>query len=557
MKKIIIRILAIAIIFAGCTKDLDLSPQDTITDAAFWKTPDDFKLAANNLYSCLAELNFGDTESDIAFNVNNSISNGSYQTSETSDEWNNAYIYIRRCNNLIEKAAASAIYDEIKKYEAEALFFRAYNYWRLLRLFGGVPKITKVLDLDSPELYQQKADRGEIADLIISDLTLAAAYLPISTELEPADVGRITKSAADALRSRVALFEGTWIKFRDGENAGKYLDIAIEASATVMSSGQHTLYTGNGASSYRYLFIEEGDDTEETILDRRYQKDIAGQVQPALIQRIGYLPTKKMADMYLCTDGLPVNKSSLFQGYNTQVSEYQDRDPRMTMTMMLPGSTTKQPSYASGVQSWPFYPQRNPNTGYMLYKYMSENVFANSQGESPNFSFDNHIIRYAEVLLIYAEARFEKDGAISDADLNASINLLRQRAGMVELTNAFVASNNLDMRNEIRRERTVELAFENFRYDDLRRWKTAETEMPMAIKGIKVKGSNWTDPIVIQGSNRNPYAATSWQENTDADGFIIAESANGRSFDQLKHYLRPIPTKEILLNPNLEQNPGW
>jgi hypothetical protein len=557
MKKIIIRILAIAIIFAGCTKDLDLSPQDTITDAAFWKTPDDFKLAANNLYSCLAELNFGDTESDIAFNVNNSISNGSYQTSETSDEWNNAYIYIRRCNNLIEKAAASAIYDEIKKYEAEALFFRAYNYWRLLRLFGGVPKITKVLDLDSPELYQQKADRGEIADLIISDLTLAAAYLPISTELEPADVGRITKSAADALRSRVALFEGTWIKFRDGENAGKYLDIAIEASATVMSSGQHTLYTGNGASSYRYLFIEEGDDTEETILDRRYQKDIAGQVQPALIQRIGYLPTKKMADMYLCTDGLPVNKSSLFQGYNTQVSEYQDRDPRMTMTMMLPGSTTKQPSYASGVQSWPFYPQRNPNTGYMLYKYMSENVFANSQGESPNFSFDNHIIRYAEVLLIYAEARFEKDGAISDADLNTSINLLRQRAGMVELTNAFVASNNLDMRNEIRRERTVELAFENFRYDDLRRWKTAETEMPMAIKGIKVKGSNWTDPIVIQGSNRNPYAATSWQENTDADGFIIAESANGRSFDQLKHYLRPIPTKEILLNPNLEQNPGW
>ncbi len=557
MKNIIVKILTIVILFAGCTKDLDLEPQDTITDAAFWKTPDDFKLAANNLYPCLAELNFSDTESDIAFNVNNTISNGTYQTSETSDEWNNAYIYIRRSNNLIEKANASSIYDSIRKYEAEALFFRAYNYWRLLRLFGGVPKITKVLDLDSPELYQPKASRGEIADLIISDLTLAAANLPIRSELEPSDVGRITKSSADALRARVALFEGTWIKFRDGENANKYLDIAIEAANTVIISGQHLLYTGKGANSYRYLFIEEGDDSEETIFDRRYQKDIAGQVQPALIQRIGYLPNKKMADMYLCNDGLPISESPQFQGYDTQVSEYQNRDPRMTMTMMLPGSTTLQPSYASGVQSWPFYPQRNPNTGYMLYKYMSENVFANSQGESPNFSFDNHIIRYAEVLLIFAEAKFEKDGVISDGDLNSSLNLVRQRVGMVNLTNAFVSSNNLDMREEIRRERTVELAFENFRYDDLRRWKTAETEMPMAIKGIKVKGSNWTDPIVIQGSNRNPYAAASWQENTDADGFIIAESANGRYFDPSKHYLRPLPTKEILLNPNLVQNPGW
>jgi hypothetical protein len=412
-----------------------------------------------------------------------------------------------------------------------------------------------VLDLDSPELYTNRANRSEIADLMISDLEMAAANLPLQSELETSDIGRITKGAADALRARVALYEGTWQKYHGGDNPGKYFDIAIAATGSVIASGEYSLYTGKGAQSYRYLFIEEGDDSKECILDRRYQKDIQGQVYPALIQRIGYLPTKKLADMFLCSDGLPVQQSPVFMGYSTRVTEFENRDPRMTMTMVIPGTVTKQPSYANGVESWPFYPQRNANTGYMLYKFMSENTYANSMGESPNFSFDNHLIRYAEVLLILAEARFEKDGVVSDADLNQTINVLRARVGMPALTNGFVGSNNLDMKTEIRRERTIELAFEGFRYDDLRRWKTAETELPMDIKGINLTQSNWKDPIVINGSNRNPYGGEGW--TTDADGFIIAESSSGRFFDPMKHYLRPVPTKEILLNPNLEQNPGW
>ena len=159
------------------------------------------------------------------------------------------------------------------------------------------------------------------------------------------------------------------------------------------------------------------------------------------------------------------------------------------------------------------------------------------------------------MLLIYAEATFEKNGTIGDDDLNKSINLIRQRANMQSLTNAFVTANGLDMKTELRRERSIELALEGFRYDDLRRWKTAETEMPMDVKGIKIVGSNWTDPIIQDGANRNPYGGASWQSNTDANGFIIAES--GRSFDPVKHYLRPLPTKEILINPDLQQNPGW
>lgn len=555
MKKIIYFITFAAAILAGCNKELDLDPQDTITDAAFWKTAEDFKLAANNLYPCLEGLDFFETESDIAYNVNNSISNGNYQTSETSADWNNAYIYIRRSNNILEKAVSSDIPEEVSVYKGEALFFRAYNYWRLYRLFGGVPLITKVLDLDSPELYATQSSRSEVADLIIRDLKEAAELLPRQSQLVNADKGRITKGAADALRARVALFEGTWQKYHGGLNPADYIDEAIEAAEVVVASGEYFLYTAKGADSYRYLFIEEGDDSRECILDRRYEKDIQGQVYPALIQRLGYLPTKKLADMYLCSDGLPVNASPLFEGYGTRTSEYANRDPRMTMTMAVPGEVTMQPSYADGVESWPFYPQRNANTGYMLYKFMSEDNFANSMGESPNFSFDNRIIRFAEVLLILAEARYEKNGSLSDGDLDQTINLLRARAGMPALTNGFVTEHQLDLRTEIRRERTIELAFENFRYDDLRRWKTAETELPMDIKGINIKNSNWSDPIVINGSNRNPYAGSGW--NTDAAGFIIAESAAGRSFNPGKHYLRPVPTKEILLNPNLKQNPGW
>lgn len=555
MKKLHILFIITILLFTGCAKDLDLSPQDTITDDAFWKTAAEFKLAANNLYPCLDGLGFNDTESDIAFNVNNVVSNGTYQTSETSWVWNDAYVYIRRSNNILEKIEKSTIQDQIEATKGEALFFRAYNYWRLYRLYGGVPKITSVPDLDSPELFAPRASQNEIAELMISDLVTAAELLPARSELASADIGRITKGAADALMARVALFEGSWQKYHGGDNASKYFDIAVAASQAVMSSGQYALYSGKGAESYRYLFIEEGDDSPECILDRRYQKDIQGQVYPALIQRIGYLPTKKLADMYLCTDGLPVASSAVFSGYTTKVSEYENRDPRMTMTMMIPGQLSKQPSYASGVESWPFYPQRNPNTGYMLYKFMSENDFANSMGESPNFSFDNHLIRYAEVLLIFAEARFEKDGSISDGDLDLSINVLRNRVGMTALTNTFAGANGLDMKTEIRRERTVELAFEGFRYDDLRRWKTAETELPQDIKGIRLNQTGWLDPIIINGSNRNPYASEGW--TTDANGFIVAESGAGRYFDPQKHYLQPIPTKEILLNPNLQQNPGW
>jgi starch-binding outer membrane protein, SusD/RagB family len=560
MKKILTILYLITILLAGCTKGLDLYPLDSISDATFWESASEFKLAANNLYFSLSQHNFrGDLESDIAYSFGNEVSNGTYVVSETDNKWNNPYSYIRRCNKIISEAENSSISNdqEVMKYAAEAWFFRAWNYWMLFRLYGGVPLIKEVPDIDSEALYNARASRKETVDFILQDLTDATLNLPLKSDLSSEDIGRITKGAALALKGRVALFEGTWKKYRGESDVNDYFDIAVESSNTIINSGEYSLYKGSGDESYRYLFIEEGDDSPESILDDRYEVNVRG--QSLMNSGFGgeYIPTKKLADMYLCSDGLPISKSPLFEGYETRTSEYQDRDPRMGMTMVVPGSVVVWHLFPDPIESWPFFPPRNGNTGYMTNKYRSEDEFGNTTQQN-QFGFDSRVIRYAEVLLTFAEATFERNGNISDADLNKSINVLRERVGMAPLTNDFVSSNGLDMKEEIRRERIVELALEGYRYDDLRRWKTAETELPNTIRGIKIVGTEWgTEPIIVSGVDKNLYTKPEYQNRTDEDGFLIAEPAEDRYFDPEKHYLRPLPTKEININDNLEQNPGW
>lgn len=539
----------------SCNKELDLVSQDTITDGIFWKTPNDFKLGANNLYNGLDRFGFEDTESDIAFNDPNSVSNGNYQPTENNGQWTGSYNNIRAANNVIEKGAGTTD-PLIKRYVAEAKFFRAWYYYKLMRVFGGVPLITKVLNTGDKELFTPRSTRTETVDFILKDLADAGPDLQLRSELAAGDVGRITRGTAAALAARVALFEGTWQKFHGEANANKYLDAAIAASTAVMSSTQYGLYTGSGAQSYRYLFIEPGDDSPESILDRRYARNILGQDVPYGYDQSGYNPTRKLADMYLDTNGIPItNPASVFKGYATFSSEFDDRDPRMTMTMIIPGTLTNRVfNPIVKVANWPDKPQRNFNTGYILYKYMSEDPTANNSGRNGDaslFEFDRHLIRYAEILLIYAEAMYEKNAAISDADLDKSINIIRNRVNMPRLTNAFVTGNGLNMREEIRRERTIELALEGFRYDDLRRWKTAETELAQDVKGIKIKGTDW--------QTRAPYSDPVYQNRTDANGFLISES--NRKFDPLKHYWQPLPTKEVAFylasGYSLPQNPQW
>ena len=558
--------LMLSVVFTGCTKDLDLSPRDTLSDASFWKTPLDFQKGANVLYPVLP--GFGllysrdylyDTDADLVFYAPNSVSNSTQTTPDTDGNWNNHYTYIRNCNNLIEKASASSIAGDVKVYLAEAKFFRAFCYWQLYRAYGGVPVVDKVLDIDSPELYGSRNTEKETVDFILQDLKEAIPDLPEEDQVSAANKGRITKGAAHGLRARVALFEGTWRKFRNGADANEYLDIAIESANAVINSQQYALFASEGAESYRKMFDYEGNNSSESILARRYEYMVSMHNFPQQMCYGGYQPTKQLADMYLCMDGLPVERSPLFEGYEKFSSEFNNRDPRMSQTFMIPGTVANAHLFPAS-EHWPFYPWGFLQTGYIMFKYVQQNPLYNTPPNHERQHYHRHIIRYAEVLLILAEASYEKNGNISDDDLNRTINMLRQRAGLTtSLTNAFVAANSLNMRDEIRRERTVELALEGFRWDDLRRWKTAETELVKAIRGTKIVGTEWaTQPVVIDGTDRNSYPLPEWQSRTDADGFIVSEAASARSsFNPDKHYLSPLPAREIQLNPQLQQNPGW
>jgi len=426
------------------------------------------------------------------------------------------------------------------------------DYFNLLKLYGGVPIINKVLLPTDSAVFTARASRDVVMDSILSDLDNAIADLPVKSV---AETGRICKEAAEAFKARVCLFEGTWRKFHASGDANVLLDQAVLEAKNVIDSKSYTLYQGKGDASYRYLFIDNTSMNDpETIVSKKYRTNINVNGWAYGVSWGNLNPTKAAADMYLCNDGLPIDKSPLFKGYDSCRSEFYNRDPRMAQSLLIPATKVIRPQYDSYRPQWPGMDNnRSSNSGYMLYKFISEQPTPGDGGGA----FDWNVIRYAEVLLIYAEAVFERNGSISDADLDISVNVLRDRVHMPHLTNALVSGAGLDMETEIRRERTVELAFEGFRWDDLRRWKTAETVLPRSVLSVKVTGTEWASKVItLDGSSYNSifYNLSAGQlEN----GYKVLQPASQRSFDPGKNYLLPIPTKQVALNPNLKQNPNW
>ncbi|MFV0420339.1 MAG: RagB/SusD family nutrient uptake outer membrane protein [Dysgonomonas sp.] len=543
--------IAILMVMASC-QDMDLLPKENLSDPQFWKTPADYKKAANLLYERMESFNTNDNESDIAYGEEaNGVSNGSYIANPSDGNWNDRFTDIRNCNKIIEKSETySGEPYEIEFYVAEARFFRAYTYWRLMKRFSDVPIITKTLDVDSPELYGKRDSQVKVEDFILSELEAIYTKLPKQSELASDDLGRITQGTALALKARVALFAGTWAKYHKHRTDYKeVLEQAITAAEKIRLSKEYSLFEDAGSESYRYLFIEKGDDAPEAILSNRYYKDIRmhSQAHGVYWGQRG-TPTKKLAEMYLCkSTGLPIDKvGSGFEGYQKMADEFKNRDPRMTQTFLTPGTTFLSPQDGQLVSSPQFDTRPNTDTGYKLWKFMGED----RTGVNDSY-YDCHIIRYAEILLIEAEATFEKDDYISNEVLGNTINVVRSRKGveMPPLTNEFVQTNGLDMQTEIRRERTVELAFEGFRRDDLRRWKTAEVELAQAMKGFKYKGTEYEDLNVLDKDNAG---------KVDENGFYIVEPAANRKFVAPKNYYYSLPLDETKLNPNLlPNNPGW
>jgi len=565
--KIYLRLFAIIIpaYLLSCQKKLDQIPQTSISDANFWKTTNDLSLACNYLYSYLPGLAandpsgnpypYQDQYSEIAYNVNgpNAISNGSRLAPATSGEWSGFYRLIRAANNILEKSVTVAgDQPTINKYLGEARFFRAWGYFELVKRFGDVPYIDRTLTTSDTLLYSSRTPREVVIDSVYADLDFAAANCPMPDAQPSAEYGRIPSTAATAFKSRVALFEGTWDKFHSEGNASKHLQVAIDASSTVMNSGKHSLFTyaAQQDSSYYYLFQYQNASTQqnytystnhEIILPRLYGQNQTNNISSHSYARGsvtdgGIAATRGFIDMYLYKDGLPVGKSpydsSLME--TSTLTQFRNRDPRIGMTIM-----NKNQWYPSitGIHLY------QPGLIYHTRKYGTILDF------TAGVSFINFIvIRYAEVLLNYAEATFELNGSISDGDLDATINLLRNRttnnnpALLPQLTNNFVASNGLDMRAQIRNDRTVELAFEGFHYWDIIRWKTAENILPNTLLG----------PKYFPDEMKNVPSA-----QYDPNGFVIVEDASKRSFKPQRDYLWPLPTKELGLNAKLTQNSNW
>lgn len=556
--------------FQSC---LDMEPKTQLADTNYWQTPDHFKLFATQFYGWTVDFKqlddspHSDVRSDLRTGITLDVySNGTNSIPSSDKTYTNNYNRIRQVNTLLQQAEGYAAPADIETSVGEAHFFRAYCYFDLLQVYGDVIITRTPLDIDSPEMQMARNSRDEVVDFILEDLEEAIRLLPEANEISSKDEGRLSSQAASAFLSRVALYEGTWQKFRNGgqnnDRSSALLDIAATSAHDVIESGFFELFAPEelGTEAYKYLFILENDKSnpagitksgnKEYIFTRRHDPTLASIGFNITQGRLGnaVYVTRKMANMYLQSNGLPINPQTW--DYRKVDSEFKDRDNRMSNTLMIPGHTywgtgggridwTGSAEEIANASHKNFMP--STGTGYFPHKWCCERDGVPTGMEA----YDYPIIRYAEVLLNYAEAVFERDDKISDEDLAISLNLTRKRVNpnMPDLTNAFVSANNLDMRTEIRRERTVEFYDENFRIDDLKRWKTAEEEMPMNLTGVKWRGTEYE---------------TKWSDASsktmDAEGCIIYEQ--GRVWEE-KHYLYPLPIDQLKLNPNLKQNPGW
>lgn len=635
MKNISLKIFGLTILLSsfflsGCQDFLDQEPQDVVSEAVYYKTAEQFTNASNYFYTRLGfdyqgdQDTQGDASSDLSGNISGNplYGQGNSSTSTSDDIWKNNYIYLRAVNQLIEKAVDyPGVQSEIAVPVATAYFFRAWHHYNLLKRFGGVPIVTRSLDVSSEEVYAPRNSRYEVVFQIVNDLDVAISGLPSQNALATSDQGKLTLEAAKSFKARVLLYEATWEKYvgtatdGDGTSIGagsekpsgypsvtNMLTDAKKSALDVINSGAFELWDHRndiGEDHLFYLFnLEDGGsnpagltkaDNKEFIFQTVFDFSLR-QIRQNLTHAKPICPTRKMMDMYLCTDGLPVQHSAVFQGYATLTSEFQNRDFRLKSFVSEPlkkywgwGSNTNGGGAQYGVDfddsgidfDYTYVPQLNSpggarNVGYQGRKFTTEYRLRETREESYNYPQ----IRLAEVMLIYAEATCELgDGDISDADLNISINKIRERSGIAALTNALIAPySNLTMLGEIRRERAIELDGENFRFDDLKRWGIAVEELNKNVCINYIAGTEYEtaenpkDPgSFIYTAGAFPYGLTTSEQATSTyagiastkAGALIIDAAGNRTWS-ITNYLDPIPTDEINLSEkNLKQNPGW
>ncbi|OOG19761.1 RagB/SusD family nutrient uptake outer membrane protein [Sphingobacterium sp. CZ-UAM] len=633
-RNIVVLILAALALVSCNDKFLQEDPIQDISEGVALSSEMELSIYLNGLYSRYVEghqdgwsdktsapfsvtgshLVYGDFMSDNLVTKGNVTDrlDGSYLTPVSGGgngwEWEN----LRNVNYFLRnyKKALPAVGNDpakLDKYLGEALFFKAWEYYKKVMIFGDVPWFTLDFNIDSDRLQASRDSRTVVMDSVMWCIDQAFEKLPAMTSKSAAN-GRINKDMAAFLKARIALFEGSFRTYHTElglqSTAGRWLEAAVEASNYLMAGNRYALYK-KGPDSYWKLFTFKNnpasDGNTEAILARTYDGVRLGHAtQRYFDQNTTGGATRGLVDEYLCIDGNPIYIGGTegayfpnpnFKGYDGMWSEMENRDPRLMQTIGYPGqyrsifnrTTGKWGQEENGIT----YPRLSYNngssmvTGYSIVKHWmgdrTENELV-TLGQQTAIEF-----RYAELLLINAEAKAIL-GKITQQDLDNTINKLRERAGFdfakypgsrlvmgsepKDPRLDKIYSDKLDypvspLLREIRRERRVEMCVEGLRYEDLMRWKAGK------LLTIPLRGMKFTEAkkALYDGSHTSkPLIAVKEEVGKDifldTEGFIIAYPKSPRITDgtlpwEDKRYYWPLPLDDLNLNKNLVQNTGW
>ena len=594
MKKNIILYSFIALLSgtAGCSDMLDEYPLDAISPETYYNNADELRSATNQFYGMFPGAASGYTESaDVVCIFNLPAEVQGIRTVPTSGGgWN--WEYLRAVNFYLSHSVRCDDVDAREHFDGIARFFRAYFYFEKVKRFGEVPWFDRELSSTDPELFRPRDSRDFIMDKILDDLTYA-----INNISDKKDLYNVTHWTALALKSRICLFEGTFRKYHGIPGYEKFLNECATASKLFIDNAPYAIYQ-TGAQPNSDIFSSMNAIEEEVILARDYDRsqNVMHEANANTLSPTYGRPgmNKKIVNSYLMTNG---DRFTDQPGYKTMqyYDEMQNRDPRLTQTVVGPGymrinsDKVESPNFSSST------------TGYQITKWVTD-----ASGDGYLGSSNDYILfRAAEVYLNYAEAKAEL-GTLTQEDLKISIKKIRDRVGMpnidMDAANANpdpylcalesgyqnVTGPNKGVILEIRRERTIELLLEGFRYYDIIRWKEGKVfEQPY--KGMYFPG-------LTQGSGDNRYDVFDMNDGTVGDKekvdiciytgkkpsvknirkfyklgeeFVLTDGDKGniichdiekepRQWNEERDYFFPIPTTErSLTNGALTQNPGW
>ena len=532
--------LGAALFSAGCVKE-EVVPTDRFTDPTYWTSEDKANSVVNMAYRQMfnSDDHFGnELLSDNVYNGYGStnekmIATGIADASNPrfANDCGDAYGGIKTCHTFLENVdRITSMSAELRdKRKAEVRFIRASLFLQLTTWYGDVPHFTKDITYEESKVIP-RTPQAQILSWIHQELDEVAAILPKREDYTAADNGRITSGAAVALNARAYLYENNWTK------VAEYTDKLIN-SATY---GRYSLFP-----NYEQLFWVRNEYNSEIILSMQYVPqfrtwgnlvDYAPMSANARLSLAS--PTQQLVDSYLMKDGSKWTEAD---------PAYADRDPRLNATVVYDGSKFTDRAgveYTVAIHPDGTNPAGKPSdkytgagtaqtaTGYYYRKYVDPSPAAYTGGTGIwESNLNIPLIRYADVLLMYAEAKNEL-GQMNSTVWNQTIRELRVRAGFDNTGEALniPSSDQNVLRDVIRNERRVELALEGLRVFDIRRWKIAETVLTQVPRGAKFERTGGTFTYIT-------YPAGNFNRNRD--------------------YLWAVPRSERNINPNLSQNPGY